>query len=56
MTAPNVLAPEQTTTDTNNFFTKHHDGNIPTDVLVLLRDLQTQLTAAEARITVLEGA
>ncbi|BAN03352.1 hypothetical protein [Ilumatobacter coccineus] len=56
MTAPNVLASEQTTENTDTYFTRISEANVPQPVMVLLRNLQTQLTDAEARITALENA
>jgi hypothetical protein len=55
MTAPNVLSPEQTTANTDHYFETVHDGNIPQPILVLLRNLQTQITALDARVVALEA-
>lgn len=58
MPAPQILATEQTTENTDHYFEtkRFKDVTIPEPIIVLLRNLQTQLDAANARIAALEGA
>lgn len=58
MTAPRILATEQTTENTDHYMERVDgvESLIPAPVIVLLRSLQTQITEAEARITALENA
>lgn len=58
MIAPRILATDQSTDTTDDYFDRATgvESQIPAPVLALLRNLQTQLTDAEARITALENA
>lgn len=53
---PKVLAPLQTTDLTDHYFRRVDVSVVPEPVLLLLRDLQTQVTALQERIIVLEAA